>query len=59
MIGPDAPPLPILVDERVRTSPDRIALTSVEQGSITWSELSSRLISMGELVAAPRRARRR
>ena len=39
MIGPDAPPLPILVDERVRTLPDRIALTSVEQGSITWSEL--------------------
>ena len=39
MIGPDAPPLPILVDDRVRTSPDRIALTSVEQGSITWSEL--------------------
>lgn len=35
----ETPPLPALIDMRVRTTPDNIALTSVEQGSITWREL--------------------
>ena len=35
----ETPPLPVLIDMRVRATPDGIALTSVEQGSVSWREL--------------------
>src|ERR1700677_2296680 len=37
----DTPPLPALVEMRARATPDRVALTSVDQGAVTWRELES------------------
>lgn len=47
MRGTDTPPLPALVDRRASETPERVALTSAEQGSVTWSELRQRSFRWG------------
>jgi crotonobetaine/carnitine-CoA ligase len=37
----ETPPLPALVEIRARATPERVALTSAERGSVTWRELES------------------